>query len=391
MEKYVSIRALMTPASGIRKIFNKAVGLKDVIHLEIGEPDFDTPKIIKEEAWRALQEGYTHYTHNAGLIELRQAIADYYKSMWGVDVSPEEVIVTIGGTGALFLSLLATVDVGDEVLVPDPGYPPYTSMIKMIGATPVYYSLKEDNGFLPNVNEIESKISEKTKAILVNTPNNPTGVVYPKNVLKSLAKLASDYDLAIISDEVYERITFDGVKHCSMLKFENVTDKTVVVNSFSKTFAMTGWRLGFAVSKNAELIKNMTKLQESVAACAPAMAQRAAIVALTHGQAFVEEMVQEFQKRRDLLVKLLSELENTSFVKPQGTFYLLLNISSYTKDSYSFAEKLLTLKKVGVAPGRAFGQNSEGYIRISFANSEENITEGIRRIKGFLENWGGKL
>jgi len=387
MEKYISKRALTTPASGIRRIFNKAVGLKDVIHLEIGEPDFDTPRIIKEAAWRALQEGYTHYTHNAGLIELRQAIADYYKSTWGVDVSPEEVIVTIGGTGALFLSLLATVDAGDEVLVPDPGYPPYTSMVKMIGATPVYYSLKEDNGFLPDVNEIESKISEKTKVILVNTPNNPTGVVYPKNVLKSLAKLASDYDLVIISDEVYERITFDGVKHCSMLEFENVADKTVVVNSFSKTFAMTGWRLGFAVSKNVEIIKNMTKLQESIAACAPAMAQKAAIIALKRGQAFVEEMVQEFQRRRDLLVKLLSELENISFVKPQGTFYLLLNISSYTKDSYSFAEKLLTIKKVGVAPGRAFGQNSEGYIRISFANSEENITEGIRRIKEFLENW----
>jgi len=384
MKKYISTRALGTPASGIRKIFNKAVGLSGVIHLEIGEPDFDTPKIIKEEAWKALQEGYTHYTHNAGLIELRQVIADYYKSMWEVEVSPEEVIVTVGGTGALFLSLLSAVDVGDEVLVPDPGYPPYISMIKMIGATPVYYSLKENSGFLPKADEIKDEISEKTKAIIVNTPNNPMGIVYPKNVLKSIAKLASNHDLVIISDEVYERLTFDGIKHYTMLKFEDVADKLVVINSFSKTFAMTGWRIGFAVSKNAELIKNMTKLQEGVVACAPAMAQRAAIVALKHSQEFVNEMVQEFQKRRDLLVRLLSELENTSFVTPQGAFYVLLNISNYTEDSYEFAERLLTAKKVGVAPGRAFGQSSEGYIRISFANSEENIVEGIRRIKEFL-------
>jgi len=385
MQRFISIRALETPASGIRKIFNKAVGLSGVIHLEIGEPDFDTPAIIKEEAWKSLQSGYTHYTHNAGLIELRQAIADYYKSVWEIEVSPEEVIVTVGGTGALFLSLLSTVDVGDEVLVPDPGYPPYTSMIKMIGAIPVYYSLKENTGFLPKADEIENEISEKTKAIIVNTPNNPTGIVYSKNVLKSIAELASNHNLVIISDEVYERLTFDGSKHYTMLKFKDIADKLVVVNSFSKTFAMTGWRIGFAVSKNAELIKNMTKLQEGVVACAPAMAQRAAIVGLKHGQEFVNGMVQEFQKRRDLLVRLLSELENTSFVIPQGAFYVLLNISNYTKDSYEFAERLLTAKKVGVAPGKAFGQSSEGYIRISFANSEENIVEGIRRVKEFLD------
>jgi aspartate/methionine/tyrosine aminotransferase len=384
MQRFISTRALETPESGIRKIFNKAVGLSGVIRLEAGEPDFDTPKIIKEEAWKALQDGYTHYTHTAGFIELRQAIADYYKTIWEVEVSPEEVIVTVGGTEALLLSLLSTVDVGDEVLVPDPGYPPYTSMVKMIGATPVYYSLKENNRFLPEADEIENKISEKTRVIIVNTPNNPMGIVYPKNVLKSIAELASNHDLVIISDEVYERLTFDGIKHYTMLKFEDVADKLVVINSFSKTFAMTGWRIGFVVSKNIELIKNITKLQEGVVSCAPAMAQRAVIVALKHSQEFVNEMVQEFQKRRDLLVRLLSELENTSFVTPQGAFYVFLNISNYTEDSYEFAERLLTAKKVGVAPGRAFGQSSEGYIRISFANSEENIVEGIKRIKEFL-------
>jgi aspartate/methionine/tyrosine aminotransferase len=380
----ISRRALDTPASGIRKIFNKTVGLKDCIHLEIGEPDFPTPSIIKEEAQKALREGYTHYTHNAGLIELRQAIADYYKSTQSVEISPEEVIVTVGGTEALFLSILTTTDIRDEILIPDPGYPPYLSMVRMAGAVPTFYNLEEEKSFLPNINEIESKVSERTKAIVINTPNNPTGAVYPKYALKDLAKLASDHGLVLISDEVYDRIIFDEVEHYSMLRFDDPADGTIVVNSFSKTFAMTGWRIGFALCKDVELIRNMVKLQESVVACAPAMVQRAAIVPLLHVQEIIEDMVKEYCDRRDLLVKLLSDIEDVSFALPRGTFYLLLNVSKYAKDSYDFAERLLTAKRVGVAPGRAFGEQGEGYIRISFANSKENIAEGIERLKDFL-------
>jgi aspartate/methionine/tyrosine aminotransferase len=386
MREYTSKRALETPASGIRRIYNKATGLSGVIHLEIGEPDFDTPKIIKEGAYNALQEGYTHYTHNAGFLELRETIAEYYKSTWNITLSPEEVIVTIGGTGGLFLSLLTTVDVGDEVLIPDPGYPAYVSMVRMIGAIPVFYSLKENDSFLPNFNELDGKIKKTTKAIIINTPNNPIGNVYSKDILDSIASLAEKYNLVVISDEVYERLTFDRIKHFTMLNFDAVSDRVIVVNSFSKSFAMTGWRVGFAVSKNTELINNMTKLHEGVAACAPAMIQRAAIVALKNGQDFISTMVQDFEKRRNLIVELLSEIENTSFVFPQGAFYTFLNINYYFKDSYKFAENLLSTKKVGVAPGRAFGESGEGYIRISFANSEENIIEGVRRIKEFLYN-----
>lgn len=388
MKQYISKRILETPHSGIRKIFNKAIGLEDVIHLEIGEPYFDTPEKIKKEAYRALKEGYTHYTHNAGLLELREAIAEYYAAKNSVKLSPEEnVVVTIGGTGALFLSLLTIIDSKDEVLIPDPGYPPYTSMIKMIGGTPVYYSLKESDNFYPDPNEIEGKISEKTKAIILNNPHNPTGVVYPKSVLENISKIARDYNLVIISDEVYENITFDGVGHYTMLKFKNIAENVIVINSFSKTFAMTGWRIGFAVSRNSEIIDSITKLQEGVAACAPTMLQKAAVIALKECQSFINQMLQELKDRRDVLIEQLSEFENVSFVIPQGTFYLFLNISQYASESYSFAEELLVTKRVGVAPGRAFGEKGEGYIRIAFANSKENIIEGLNRLRRFLESY----
>ena len=386
MSKIISNRALGTPASGIRKIFNKVAGMRDIVHLEIGEPDFDTPQPIKDAANRALIDGYTHYTHNAGLIELRATIADYYRDFWGIDIEAENTIVTTGGTGGLFLALLTTVDVNDEVLIPNPGYPPYTSMVKMIGARPSYYILKEENGFMPDLDEINEKIMDKTKAIIVNTPNNPSGAVYPKEVLKGIVEIAEDNNLVVISDEVYERITYDGVRHYSMLNFDEISDRVIVVNSFSKTFAMTGWRVGFAISRNTDIIRNMTKLQESVAACAPAMAQKAAIVALKECQEHVNSMVNAFERRRDLLVRLLRDINDVSFVVPKGTFYLMLNISRYIRDSYEFAEKFLSEKKVAVAPGKAFGDNAEGYIRISFANSEENIKTGIERLKEFLES-----
>jgi len=388
VRSYISKRALQTPHSGIRKIFNKTVGMKDIIHLEIGEPDFDTPEEIKNEACKALKEGYTHYTHNAGLIELRNAIAKYYNTKTKADLSPEQnIIVTIGGTGALFLSLLTVVDFGDEVLIPDPGYPPYTSMVKIVGGIPVYYPLRESNNFIPKVEDIENRISERTKAIIINTPHNPTGAVYPKEVLKSISEIAQEHDLILISDEVYENIVFDQNEHYSLLNIKNIEENTIVINSFSKTFAMTGWRLGFVISKNKEIIENMTKLQEGTTACAPSMLQKAAIIALESCQSFVTQMVQELKNRRDTIVKLLSEIENVSFISPQGTFYLFLNVSEYTTDSYSFVERLLTTKHVAVAPGRAFGENGEGYIRISFANSKENLIAGIGKLKEFLEEY----
>lgn len=379
----VSKRSKETPPSGIRKIFNKAMFLEDVIHLEIGEPDFDTPQHIKEAGCKAILNKYTHYTHNAGLLELREAIADYYRSTQNVDVSLENTLVSIGGTGALLLSLLAVVDIGDEVLLPNPGYPPYTSMLKMIGAIPKYYSLKENESFLPNIEEIESIITNNTKAIIINTPNNPTGIVYPPNILRRISELAKDHGLVVISDEVYERLIFDNLNHYSILKFSE-EGNVIVIGSFSKSYAMTGWRVGFAVSNNVEIIKSMTELQEHVAICAPAMAQKAAFVALTESQEEAENMVKQYEKRRNLVVSLLNELPNVSFVKPQGAFYLFLNISHYSKDSYRFAEELLLKKKVAVAPGATFGSLGEGYVRISFANSEENIQKGIKQVKEFL-------
>ncbi|MCA6214487.1 pyridoxal phosphate-dependent aminotransferase [Thermococcus bergensis] len=381
----LSIRSKETPASGIRRIFNKAMFLKDVIHLEIGEPDFDTPQHIKEAGCKAIINGYTHYTHNAGNPDLREAIANYYRSTQNInDLSWENVLVSVGGTGALLLSLLAVVDIGDEVLIPNPGYPPYTSMVKMIGAVPKYYPLREENSFIPNIEEIGALISEKTKAIIINTPNNPTGAVYPLKVLNQIAKLARDYDLVVISDEVYGGIIFDGLRHQSMLQSKDASDRVIVIGSFSKTYAMTGWRVGFAISKNTEVIESMMELQEHVAICAPAMAQKAAFVALTTSQREAQKMVDQYERRRDLLSSLLEDIPNISFTKPQGAFYLFLNISGYSQDSYNFAEELLMKKRVAVAPGATFGSLGEGYIRVSFANSEENIKEGVRRLKEFL-------
>ncbi len=388
MNKIISKRSLETPASGIRKIFNKAVGLEGVIHLEIGEPDFDTPALIKKEVCKALEMGYTHYTHNAGLIELRRSIASYYERQRNIALLPEEnVIVTVGGTGALFLSLLAVMDPGDEVLIPDPGYPPYVSMIKMLGGVPRFYTLKESERFIPNLEEIESKINDRTKVLIINNPHNPTGVVYSGKIIGRIVDLCREKKIVLISDEVYERMVYDNLRHYSALEFEDGTGNVVVINSFSKTYAMTGWRIGFAVAMNKELIETMTKLQESVVACAPSMLQMAAITALENCESCMEEMRRKCEERRNVMVREVSKIKNTSFVKPQGALYLLLNVSEYTKDSYEFAEKLLLERKVGVAPGRAFGVNGEGYIRLSFANSVENIIKGVRILKEYLESY----
>lgn len=371
------------PQSGIRVVYHEALKYTDVIHLEIGDPDFNTPKHIIDAAYKALNEGYTHYTHNAGLLELRQAITDYYRSMYGVNFDPERnVMITLGSTEALFLTLLALLNPGDEVLIPDPGYPSYIPMVKAARGDAKRYRLYEHEGFIINVDEVISKMSKKTKVIIINNPHNPTGSLTPLNRLKELTKVALDNNVVIVSDEVYERIVFDGIKFHSLceLSYDNI----VVVNSLSKTYAMTGWRIGFVLSKNEELIRTLVRLQEGVAACAPAAFQRAAIDALKGPQDVVEYMVKEYQRRRDAVLSILSNVEGITFVKPQATFYLFLNVSRYVRDSMKFAIKLLREEHVAVAPGIAFGPSGEGYIRISFATSLDKLIKGVNKIVNYL-------
>lgn len=383
MRTTISNWVINIPQSGIRVVYHEALKYSDVIHLEIGDPDFNTPQHIIDAAYRALREGYTHYTHNAGLFELRQAITDYYKDLYGVNFDPEKhVIVTLGSTEAIFLTLLAILNPGDEVLIPDPGYPSYIPMVKAARGNVRRYRLYEHEGFTVNVREVISKIGKRTRAIVINNPHNPTGSLTSLDKLRELVKVALDRDIIIISDEVYERIVFDGVKFHSLceLNYDNI----VVVNSLSKTYAMTGWRIGFILSKNEELIRTLVRLQEGVAACAPAAFQRAAIDALKGPQDVVEHMVRKYQRRRNAVLNILNNVEEVSFVKPQATFYLFLNVSKYVRDSMDFAIKLLREEHVAVAPGVAFGPSGEGYIRLSFAASLNKLIKGVNKIINYL-------
>ena len=374
------------PQSGIREIYHEALELRDVIHLEIGDPDFSTPREIIEAAYEALLKGYTHYTHNAGLLEFREAISEYYSRRYGTYFDPEKhIIVTLGSTEGLFLTLLAVLEPGEEVLIPDPGYPSYISMIKSARGTVARYRLHEEDNFRINSTEVISKISEKTKAIVVNNPHNPTGSVTPLATLKELARAAYEEGIILVADEVYENIVFDGVTFHSLAEVREYSDNIVIVNSLSKTFAMTGLRIGFVLSTNEDLIMTMVKMQEGVASCAPAAFQVAAARALREHLDLAADMAREYERRRNELIRVLGSYHEISFVKPEGTFYLFLNISRFTGDTRSFAKGLLREERVAVAPGSAFGPSGEGYVRLSYATSVEKVVEGAKRLVRYLQ------
>jgi len=389
-ERYISEWVLNIPQSGIREIFHESLKLKDVIHLEIGDPDFNTSEIIVEAIYKAMLEGYTHYTHNAGLIELRKSIAEYYTRKYNTTLDPENnIVVTAGSSEGLSLSLLATLNPGDEVLIPDPGYPSYVPMIMCSRGKVVRYSVREEENFEINPSEVLSKVTSKTKAIIINNPQNPTGSVTSIKKLEEIVEYAHSKGIVIISDEVYENIVYDYAPFTSLSVLTSY-DNVVVVNSLSKTFAMTGLRIGFVVTRNEKLVEVMTRMQEGLIACAPAPIQVGAIKALSMFSELVPPMVREYEKRRNVLVSELSRLKKVSFTIPRGTFYMLVNVSKHTGDSRTFARKLLLQNRVAVAPGIAFGPGGEGYIRISFATSTDKIVEGVKRIGDFLTS-GGEL
>lgn len=367
--------------SGIRRLFTLAQSMRDVIGLGLGEPDFVPPPHVLEGVKQALDCGKTHYTLTVGISELREALAEKAKREYGLTYNPEtEILVTVGGTQAIFLALMALTNSGDEVLVPDPGFVCYQPSILMAGGTPVSMPALEENEFRLNAEVVMSHVTDKSRIMIVNSPNNPTGAVLSYNDLASLAKLAVERDLIVISDEVYERITYDGVKHYCLASFPGMRERTLVVGSFSKTYAMTGFRIGYVLGPE-QLIAPMMLVHQFSVACVSGPAQHAAVAALKGPQDFINDMVAEFDRRRKLLHRRLNEIEGFSCILPKGAFYAFANIKEFGEPSESFAEFLLNTGKVVTVPGSAFGKYGEGYLRFSYATAYDKIEEALDRIE----------
>jgi aspartate/methionine/tyrosine aminotransferase len=352
---------------------------REIVHLEIGEPDFDTPKNIKDAAAKALSSGYTHYTPSAGMPELRQAVADYISKTRKLDVKPEEVVITPGGKPIMFFSILALVNPGDEVLYPNPGFPIYESLINFVGAKPVPIQLKEQNEFGLDPEYVKKMITKKTKMIILNSPENPTGGVVTREQLKVIADSVADRnDVFVLSDEIYSRIIYEG-KHESITQFRGMKDKTILLDGFSKTYAMTGWRLGYGVMRK-DLAEKAAQLMTNSNSCTCAFTQLAGVEALTGSQKEPERMVEEFRKRREVIVSGLNNIEGITCKKPHGAFYVFPNITGTGMDCHKLGDHLLNNAGVAVLAGTSFGKFGEGYLRLSFANSVENIKKALDRI-----------
>jgi len=355
---------------------------KDIVHLEVGEPDFDTPANIIDAAVVALKSGYTHYGPSAGLPELREAIAQEISRTRGLDVKPGEVVVTPGAKPIMFFVILALAEEGDEVIYPNPGFPIYESMINFVGATPVPIPLREERDFCFDLDEFRSKVSNKTRLIILNSPQNPTGSVLCREDLEQVAKIAVDRDIMVLSDEVYNRILYEG-EHVSIATFPGMKERTIILDGFSKTYAMTGWRIGYGVMPEV-LAAQVTRLQTNSNSCTASFTQRAGVAALTGPQEASAAMVREFQKRRDVIVAGLNAIKGITCRLPKGAFYVFPNIRGTGKSSREFADRLLSEGGVAALSGTAFGEYGEGYIRLSYANSIPNIQKALQRIEQFV-------
>lgn len=373
--------------SAIRKMFNKALQYDKVISFTLGEPDFTASENVVKAGCEAIQKGFSKYSANAGIMPLRQAVSDNLKKKNNVFYNPEnEVTITVGAMNALYLTLKVLLNPQDEVIISAPCWTNYQQQIKMCDGVPVLVEVNEDNDFMFDIENLEKAITPKTKAILINSPCNPTGGILDYNTLEGIAALAKKYDLVVISDEVYQYIIFDDNKHISISSLEGMKERTVIIDSWSKGYAMTGWRVGYAAGPEW-LISNVTKLQENVVACAAMPCQYAALEAITGPQDYVDYMVSQYKERRDIVVEKLNAIPGITCKKPKGTFYAFVNIKGTNMSSDDFAVKLLEQKQVVVVPGTAFSEFGEGYIRLSFATSKEEIIKGLDLIKEFvLEN-----
>ena len=369
--------------SGIRRFFDLASGMEGVISLGVGEPDFVTPWTVREAAILSLEQGYTSYTANAGLLELRQEIAAYMAREFQVAYQPDsEIIVTVGASQAIDIAFRSIIDPGDEVIVVEPCFVSYSPLVSLAGGTPVHVQAESDQEFKISPNKLESAITSKTKAIMICSPNNPTGTMLNKEELEKIAEIAERYDLLVISDEIYAELVYDEV-YTSMAAISGMKERTILISGFSKGFAMTGWRLGFVCAPK-EITAAMLKVHQYGMMCAPTMAQYAGLEAMRNGRDDVEEMRKSYRRRRNYMVSSLNEL-GLSCHSPGGAFYVFPSIQSTGLTSDQFAEKLLLEEKVAVVPGSVFGESGEGYIRCSYATSIEQLQEAIKRIRRFLE------
>jgi aspartate/methionine/tyrosine aminotransferase len=384
-EVKLSARALDLPLSGIRLIYDMARAIPDVIHLEIGEPDLPTPAHIARAAQDAISEGLTHYTPSAGTPGLREAAARKLRRENDLDYDPSEVMVTNGANVALSLALLALVDPGSEVLIPDPGWANYTPMMKLVQASPRYYALREEDDFRPRIPEMASLVTEKTRAILLNSPSNPTGGVLTKDDLEEISSLATKRNLVVIADEVYEKFLYDGAEHHSIARFRGMRNRTVTINAFSKTYRMTGWRLGYAAGP-AEVIDAMVRLNSCMNTCSSSVSQAAGEAALNGPQDCVKEMVEEYRSRRDLFIDGLNKVKGFRSAAPKGAFYAFANVRSMTTSSTEFCIRLLEKARVATVPGISFGSTGEGYLRFSFSAPRHALREALDRIDSYTPN-----
>ena len=381
---FISNKSQKTPHSVIREMFALQTGLDNVISFALGEPDFTAPQHVIDATVASLQRGETHYTPNAGIPALRQAVSDLYKRR-GLDYKPSEVLIGAGAISMLNIACTAMLDIGDEVLVPDPGWANYVGLMMQVGAVPVPIRLKEENGFMYDVADLQAALTPKTKMILLNSPSNPTGGVASADNLRQIADFAKANDLYILTDEIYRELLWDDEPYTSIASFPCMKERTVVVDGFSKTYAMTGMRLAWAVAPE-EVIVVMTKLLENVLSSVNEGMQWGGVAALNGSQECVEEMKRQYRRRREIIVGGLNDMKGVSCLMPKGAFYAFPNISKLGIPSREFAMRLLKEKHVVVVPGTGFGDGGEGFVRLAYATSEDNIREGLRRMKEFVES-----
>lgn len=383
MRNPLSDKVVGIQPSGIRKFFDIVSEMKDAISLGVGEPDFDTPWSIREEGIYSLEKGRTYYTSNAGLSELRTEICNFLNRRYSLNYNPDgETLITVGGSEAIDLAFRAMLNPGDEVIIPQPSYVSYLPCAVLADATPVLVNLKEENEFRLTPEELLSAITPKTKILVFPFPNNPTGAIMPKEELEKIAQICIDKDIFVVSDEIYSELTYGGEHHCSIASIPGMTDRTIVINGFSKSHAMTGWRLGYACGP-APIIKQMLKIHQFAIMCAPTNSQYAAVEALRHCDENIEHMRDEYDQRRRFMLTRLRGMGLKCF-EPFGAFYIFPNIAEFGMTSEEFAMRFLKEYKVAIVPGTAFGECGEGFLRMSYASSLSNLKTAMERLEEFI-------
>jgi aminotransferase len=382
-DSFISKKVSVLRPSGIRKFFDIAATMKEVISLGIGEPDFTTPDAILEAGIRSLQKGETHYTSNPGINELRVALAQHLEKMYAVQYDPlNETLISVGGSEALYLSFTAILDPGDEVVILTPCFVAYQAEVYLAGGVPVEVACRMEDNFDINVDAVAAAITPRTKAILIGYPNNPTGAVATREKLMAIQKLAEEHDLVVVSDEIYDQLVYSGHKHVCYSSLPGARERTILLGGFSKDYAMTGWRIGFAAAPK-DILQAMLRVHQYTIMCAPTTAQEAAVIALRSCQEDVCEMVSEYDRRRKLIVAEFNRIGLPTF-EPKGAFYAFPKVSVTGLDDDTFANRLLQEEHVAVVPGSAFGAGGEGFVRCSYATSYEKIEEAMRRIERFV-------